>query len=163
MPTAMPKLGGIGDPVAAAMKDISPKYNNGKTIEVVEQKLGFHGARRRPGCESNRVVPMAFGNLATRPDSQRHSRAAGGSQEWPLRQRTAGCRHFDERNWSIVEQFYDTDRYRPRYENFEMKPLFIATSEYRNFCGRTLCFPLPVQPGGELLSARYNFTHSYPQ
>jgi len=24
---------------------------------------------------------------------------------------------------------YDTDRYRPRYENFEMKPLFIMTSE----------------------------------
>jgi len=28
-----------------------------------------------------------------------------------------------------VEQFYDTVRYRPRYENFEMKPLFIMASE----------------------------------
>ena len=28
-----------------------------------------------------------------------------------------------------VEQFYDTDRYRPRYENFEHKPQFIMTSE----------------------------------
>ena len=28
-----------------------------------------------------------------------------------------------------VNRFYDTDRYRPKYENFEMKPLFIMTSE----------------------------------
>ena len=28
-----------------------------------------------------------------------------------------------------VEQFYDVERYRPKYENFEMKPLFIMTSE----------------------------------
>jgi len=28
-----------------------------------------------------------------------------------------------------IEQFYDTERYRPNYESFEMKPLFIMTSE----------------------------------
>jgi 6-phosphofructokinase 1 len=28
-----------------------------------------------------------------------------------------------------VNQFYDTNRYRPKYENFEMKPQFIMTSE----------------------------------
>jgi 6-phosphofructokinase 1 len=28
-----------------------------------------------------------------------------------------------------VDQYYDTERYRPIYENFEMKPLFIMTSE----------------------------------
>jgi len=28
-----------------------------------------------------------------------------------------------------VKKFYDTDRYRPIYENFQMKPLFIMTSE----------------------------------
>jgi ATP-dependent phosphofructokinase / diphosphate-dependent phosphofructokinase len=28
-----------------------------------------------------------------------------------------------------VAQFYDTDRYRPKYENFGSKPLFIMTSE----------------------------------
>jgi 6-phosphofructokinase 1 len=28
-----------------------------------------------------------------------------------------------------VDAFYDTNRYRPKYENFNMKPLFIMTSE----------------------------------
>ena len=28
-----------------------------------------------------------------------------------------------------VGQFYNTERYRPKYESFEMKPLFIMTSE----------------------------------
>jgi 6-phosphofructokinase 1 len=28
-----------------------------------------------------------------------------------------------------VNRFYETERYRPKYENFEMKPLFIMTSE----------------------------------
>jgi hypothetical protein len=28
-----------------------------------------------------------------------------------------------------VEQFYSTERYRPKYESFEMKPMFIMTSE----------------------------------
>ena len=28
-----------------------------------------------------------------------------------------------------VAEFYDTNRYRPKYENFEMKPQFIMTSE----------------------------------
>ena len=28
-----------------------------------------------------------------------------------------------------VEQFYNTDRLRPKYESFEMKPMFIMTSE----------------------------------
>jgi 6-phosphofructokinase 1 len=28
-----------------------------------------------------------------------------------------------------VDRFYDIERYRPKYENFEMKPLFIMTSE----------------------------------
>jgi len=28
-----------------------------------------------------------------------------------------------------VAQYYETERYRPIYENFNMKPLFIMTSE----------------------------------
>src|ERR1700693_1338657 len=35
------KLGGIGDKVAAALKEYSPKYNNGRRIDVVNQRLGY--------------------------------------------------------------------------------------------------------------------------
>jgi 6-phosphofructokinase len=35
------KLGGIGDKVASALKEFSPKYNNGRRIDVVSQRLGY--------------------------------------------------------------------------------------------------------------------------
>src|SRR5438309_11262781 len=35
------KLGGIGDKVAAALKEYSPRYNNGRRIDVVNQRLGY--------------------------------------------------------------------------------------------------------------------------
>ena len=35
------KLGGIGDLVSAELKELSPKYNNGKRVNVINQKLGY--------------------------------------------------------------------------------------------------------------------------
>ena len=35
------KLGGIGDLVSAKIKELTPKYNNGKTINIISQKLGY--------------------------------------------------------------------------------------------------------------------------
>ena len=35
------KLGGIGDLVSSKLKEISSKYNNGKTINIINQKLGY--------------------------------------------------------------------------------------------------------------------------
>jgi len=35
------KLGGIGDKVASALKEYSPRYNNGRRIDVVSQRLGY--------------------------------------------------------------------------------------------------------------------------
>jgi 6-phosphofructokinase 1 len=57
------KLGGIGDLVSAAMKEISPKFNNGHVIEAVNQKLGYMVRGGDPDAIDS-VVPMAFGNLA---------------------------------------------------------------------------------------------------
>ena len=35
------KLGGIGDLVSAELKELSPEYNKGKTINTITQKLGY--------------------------------------------------------------------------------------------------------------------------
>ncbi|GAB4486563.1 MAG: 6-phosphofructokinase [Anaerolineales bacterium] len=121
------KLGGIGDLVGAAMKDISPKFNNGQTVEVVEQKLGYMVRGGDPDAIDS-VVPMAFGNLALDLILKGiHGRLVvlknGRYDNVPLDVVTS------KKKLVNVEQFYDTERYRPRYENFEMKPLFIMTSE----------------------------------
>lgn len=121
------KLGGIGDLVAAAMKDASPKFNNGKTIDVVDQKLGYMVRGGDPDAIDS-IVPMAFGNLALDLILKGvHGRLVvlknGRYDNMPLDVLTASKKVVS------VQQFYDTERYRPKYENFEMKPQFIMTSE----------------------------------
>ncbi len=121
------KLGGIGDLVGAAMKDLSPKFNNGKTINVVEQKLGYMVRGGDPDAIDS-VVPMAFGNLALDLILKGiHGRLVvlknGRYDNVPLDVVTS------KKKLVNVDQFYDVERYRPKYENFEMKPLFIMTSE----------------------------------
>jgi len=121
------KLGGIGDLVAAKIKEISPKFNDGQTVDVVDQKLGYMVRGGDPDA-IDVIVPMAFGNLALDLVLKGvHGRLVvlknGRYDNMPLDVVTATKKVVN------VHEFYDTDRYRPIYENFEMKPLFLMTSE----------------------------------
>jgi ATP-dependent phosphofructokinase / diphosphate-dependent phosphofructokinase len=121
------KLGGIGDLVAAKIKEISPKFNNGQTVDVVDQKLGYMVRGGDPDAIDS-IVPMAFGNLALDLILKGvHGRLVvlknGRYDNMPLDVITATKKVVN------VKEFYDTERYRPIYENFEMKPLFLMTSE----------------------------------
>ena len=74
------------------------------------------------------IVPMAFGNLALDLVLKGvHGRLIvlknGRYDNMPIDVVTATKKVVN------VKEFYDTDRYRPIYENFEMKPLFLMTSE----------------------------------
>ncbi len=57
------KLGGIGDLVSAKIKELSPKYNNGKSVNTINQKLGYMVRGGDPDALDS-IVPMAYGNLA---------------------------------------------------------------------------------------------------
>jgi 6-phosphofructokinase len=57
------KLGGVGDLVSAYIKDLTPKYNNGRTINIINQKLGYMVRGGDPDAIDS-IVPMAYGNLA---------------------------------------------------------------------------------------------------
>ena len=121
------KLGGIGELVAAAVKDISPRFNDGRSVEIVEQKLGYMVRSGDPDAIDS-VVPMAFGNLAfdllLKGNHGRLVVLKGGCyNNVPLDVVTSTQKVVN------VSQHYDTERYRPKYENFEEKPLFIMTSD----------------------------------
>ncbi|MBT4312327.1 MAG: ATP-dependent 6-phosphofructokinase [Anaerolineae bacterium] len=121
------KLGGIGDLVSDEVTRLSPKYNNGKTVSVVNQKLGYMVRGGDPDAIDS-IVPMAFGNLALDLILKGiHGRLVvlknGRYDNLPIEVVTSSKKLVD------VKQFYNTDRYRPNYESFEMKPLFIMTSE----------------------------------
>ncbi|NQU30302.1 MAG: ATP-dependent 6-phosphofructokinase [Anaerolineae bacterium] len=121
------KLGGIGDLVSDEIKKISPKFNNGKRVSVVNQKLGYMVRGGDPDAIDS-IVPMAFGNLALDLILKGlYGRLVvlknGRYDNMPIEVVTSSKKLVD------VKQFYNTDRYRPNYESFEMKPLFIMTSE----------------------------------
>jgi len=121
------KLGGIGDLVSEKLKELSPKYNKGKTIDIVNQKLGYLVRCGDPDAIDS-IVPMAYGNLAL--DlllGKIHGRLVvlrnGRYDNMPIDTVTATKKVVN------VKEQYNTDRLRPHYKSFEMKPLFIMTSE----------------------------------
>ncbi len=57
------KLGGMGDLVSEELKNRSAKYNNGKRINVVSQRLAYLVRGGSPDAIDS-IVPMAYGNLA---------------------------------------------------------------------------------------------------
>jgi 6-phosphofructokinase len=121
------KLGGVGDLVSEKLKELSPKYNNGKTINTLTQKLGYLVRCGDPDAIDS-IVPMAYGNLALDLLLGRiHGRLVvlrnGRYDNMPIETVTASKKVVN------VREQYDTDRLRPHYKSFEMKPLFIMTSE----------------------------------
>jgi 6-phosphofructokinase 1 len=121
------KLGGIGDLVSEKIKELSPKYNNGKTIDVINQKLGYLVRCGDPDAIDS-IAPMAYGNLALDLLLNRiHGRLVvlknGRYDNMPIDAVTATKKIVN------VKEHYNTERLRPHYKSFEMKPLFIMTSE----------------------------------
>ena len=121
------KLGGIGDLVSAKIQEISPKFNNGRPINIINQKLGYMVRGGDPDAIDS-IVPMAYGNLALDLILDRiHGRLVvlknGRYDNVPIDVVTSSKKLVN------VKTFYNRERLRPYYESFEMKPLFIMTSE----------------------------------
>ena len=120
------KLGGIGDKVAAALKEYSPKYNNGRRIDVVNQRLGYLVRSGDPDALDS-IVPMAFGNLALDLILKgRYGRLVsihkGFYDSVPITSVTSEKKVVD------VPKYYNTERLRPIYD-FDGAPLFIMTAD----------------------------------
>jgi ATP-dependent phosphofructokinase / diphosphate-dependent phosphofructokinase len=121
------KLGGIGDVVSEKIKELTPKFNNGLTVNTINQKLGYMVRGGDPDAIDS-IVPMAYGNLALDLILQGiHGRIVvlknGRYDNLPIEVVTSTKKLVD------IKKHYNVDRLRPQYENFEMMPLFIMTSE----------------------------------
>ncbi len=122
-----PKLGGIGDLVALRLKELTAKYNNGRTVDIVDQKLGYLVRCGDPDAIDS-IVPMAYGNLALDLILKKmHGRLVvlknGRYDNIPIDIITSTKKTVN------VDRFYNTSRLRPKFESFEMTPLFIMTSD----------------------------------
>lgn len=122
------KLGGIGDQVAQQLKDLSPKYNNGRRVNVVNQRLGYLVRCGDPDALDS-IVPMAFGNIALDLVMDNHygrliSLHNGCYDSVPIEVVTGQKKLVD------VTKHYQIERLRPIYETFLRQPLFIMTGDY---------------------------------
>ena len=122
------KLGGVGDLVARTLKEISPRYNDGRRVNVISQRLGYLVRCGEPDAMDS-IVPMAFGNLAMDlvldgASGRLVSIRNGRYDDVPIEVVTSRKKIVD------VKKFYRPDRLRPRYERFDGAPVFIMTSDY---------------------------------
>ncbi|MCU0462159.1 MAG: 6-phosphofructokinase, partial [Bacteroidales bacterium] len=121
------KLGGIGDVVSQQIKDKSAKYNGGKTINIINQKLGYMVRGGDPDSLDS-IVPMAYGNLALDLILKGvHGRIVvlknGRYDNVPIDVVTSSKKIVK------VSEHYNTERLRPYYHSFEMKPFLLMASD----------------------------------
>ena len=121
------KLGGIGDLVSREIKVRTAKYNHGKSINIINQKLGYLVRGGDPDAIDS-IVPMAYGNLALDLIlSKIHGRLVvlknGRYDDVPLEVVTSRKKVVN------VQEYYNTERLRPYYHSFEMKPFLLMASE----------------------------------
>lgn len=121
------KLGGIGDKVASMLKDASPKFNNGKRVNIINQRLGYLVRCGDPDAIDS-TVPMAYGNLALdlilAKRSGRLVNIHNGVYGDVGIEVVTGYKKVVN-----INRYYNIERLRPKYETFGGKPLFIMTSD----------------------------------
>ena len=121
------KLGGIGDIVADGIKNLTRKFNNGKSINTISQKFGYMVRGGDPDAIDS-IVPMAYGNLALDLILDKtYGRLVviknGRYDNVPIDVVVSTKKLVN------VEKFYNKERLRPIYESFDDLPLFIMTSD----------------------------------
>ncbi|MBW2690662.1 MAG: ATP-dependent 6-phosphofructokinase [Deltaproteobacteria bacterium] len=107
------KLGGIGDQVSALLKELSPRFNQGRRINVLNQRLGYLVRSGDPDALDS-IVPMAFGNMALdlvlAGTSGRLVSIHNGSYDTVPISVVTG-----QKKVVNVEKYYCTERLRPKY------------------------------------------------
>lgn len=121
------KLGGIGDLISSQIKNLTPNFNNGKSINIINQKLGYLVRGGDPDAVDS-IVPMAFGNLALDLIlGGFYGRLVvlknGRYDDVPIEVVTNSSKIVN------VDKYYSIKRLRPHYHKFAMKPLFLMAAD----------------------------------
>lgn len=117
--------GGVGDVIASKIRELSPKFNEGRRINVISQQLGYLVRGGDPDAIDS-IVPMAYGNLALDLILKGiHGRLIvlrnGRYDNAPIDVVTSTNKQVD------INKYYNTERLRPQYKSFEFQPLFLMT------------------------------------
>ncbi len=121
------KLGGVGDKITERLKELAPRFNNGRPVNVVNQRLGYLVRSGNPDALDS-IAPMAFGNLALElvlagQSGRLVCLRRGIYSNVPIDVLSGPKKVVD------VEKYYNTERLRPYYKRFANMPLFMMSSE----------------------------------
>ena len=117
------KLGGIGQRVSDKVKELAPRYNDGKKIDMISMNLSYlvrSGAPDAIDC----IVPTAYGNLAvdlilTGQTGRMVALQGGRYGSVPIDEVVSTKKVVD------VDRYYDTGRLRPKYDALAHSPLMV--------------------------------------
>jgi 6-phosphofructokinase 1 len=117
------KLGGIGERVSAKIKELARAHDPKGKIEMIFMNLGYF-VRSGPPDALDSIVPTVYGNLAVdlllRGDTGRMvALQQGRYTSVPIATVVDGKKVVE------VPRFYDTQRYTPKYEAFELQPMHL--------------------------------------
>ena len=119
------KLGGIGDRVSEKLKELSPQFNHGKKIGVVNQRLAYLVRCGDPDAMDS-LVPMAYGNLALNlileGKTGRMVVLRDGKYDHVSLLEVTGPKKLVD-----IEKYYNTDRLRPKFNHLEGLSLFVMS------------------------------------
>ncbi len=120
------RLGGVGDRIAAGLKNASPEFNHGRPVNVVNQRLGYLVRCGDPDAIDS-IVPMAFGNIAldlvmSGQTGRLVNLSHGVYDSVPIDVVTSYRKLVD------LDRHYNCERLRPDYKTLMRQPLFIITS-----------------------------------
>jgi 6-phosphofructokinase 1 len=121
------KLGGIGDRISHDLKQLSPKFNHGRRINVISQRLSYLVRCGDPDAVDS-IVPMAFGTLAldlvlAKRTGRMVCLRNGVYDNVPVEVVTSTKKAVD------VDKYYDRDRLRPIFKSFNQKSFLLVTSD----------------------------------
>jgi 6-phosphofructokinase 1 len=121
------KLGGIGDRISHDLKQLSPKFNHGRRINVISQRLSYLVRCGDPDAVDS-IVPMAFGTLAldlvlAKRTGRMVCLRNGVYDNVPVEIVTSTKKAVD------VDKYYDRDRLRPIFKSFNQKSFLLVTSD----------------------------------
>ncbi|MCT4591465.1 MAG: 6-phosphofructokinase [Carboxylicivirga sp.] len=126
------KLGGIGEDIGQQLKRLSPKFNKGKSINIINQKLGYLVRSGEPDALDS-IVPTAYANLAMDLIIEGMSGQMVCINDGKYNHISIEAVKKDENGESTkkvnVSKFYDINRYRPIYSNIVGDPMLILTRE----------------------------------
>ncbi|GAF02366.1 6-phosphofructokinase [Saccharicrinis fermentans] len=126
------KLGGIGEQIGNELKKHSSKYNNGHEINIIHQKLGYLVRSGQPDALDS-IIPTTYGNMALDLIKKGVSGCMVCVKDGKFDYVPIETVQKNERGESIkkvnVAKYYDTNRYRPIYQDIIGSPMLFLTKD----------------------------------